>query len=160
MVEAGSQRKERVHMHQLRIMMLGSALGVHLPKDVLKRLNLGRGDTLYLTEVAGGYRITPFDPSTDRPPRHPTGPQLQPKPAPQPAAQAQPQSRPATSAPIQPTVQAAPQAKPPDHPAAPTQAPARPSETAVAPTTNAAAPAASSTQPQPPPGKIGANLLA
>lgn len=32
-----------------------------LPKDVLARLRLAAGDTVYLTESPDGYRLTPYD---------------------------------------------------------------------------------------------------
>ncbi len=33
----------------------------HLPKETLARLNLQKGDTLYLTEGPQGIRLVPFD---------------------------------------------------------------------------------------------------
>jgi putative addiction module antidote len=50
-------------MQHLKITSVGNSAGVILPKDVLARLKLDKGDTLYLIETAdGGYRITPHDP--------------------------------------------------------------------------------------------------
>jgi len=46
---------------KLKITTVGSSAGVVLPKDVMERLNLTKGDTLFLTEAPGGYRITPYD---------------------------------------------------------------------------------------------------
>lgn len=37
-----------------------------LPKDVLARLNLNNGDTVFLTESPDGYRLTPYDPEFER----------------------------------------------------------------------------------------------
>jgi len=39
---------------------------VVLPKEVLARLRIEKGDTLFLTEAADGYRLTPFDPDFER----------------------------------------------------------------------------------------------
>jgi hypothetical protein len=121
-------------MQRLKIMILGSALGVHLPNEVLKRLNLGRGDTIYLTEAAGGYRLTPFDPGMDKPPRHPTGPsQNQSKPAAQAAIHSPPQPRPSAPAPS-PAQAAQPQPQPRPAPQAAVQPPApKPSPPVAAP---------------------------
>ena len=50
-------------MQHLKITAIGNSAGVILPKDVLARLKLDKGDTLFLIETAdGGYRITPYDP--------------------------------------------------------------------------------------------------
>lgn len=45
-----------------KIMKVGNSLGVILPKDVLARLNVSVGDSLFLIEGPGGYRLTPYDP--------------------------------------------------------------------------------------------------
>ena len=50
-------------MHQMKINAIGNSAGVILPKDVLARLKVDKGDTLFLVETPdGGYRITPHDP--------------------------------------------------------------------------------------------------
>jgi putative addiction module antidote len=48
--------------HSLKITQIGNSLGVILPKDVLSSMKIGKGDTVILTEVPGGYRLTPYDP--------------------------------------------------------------------------------------------------
>ena len=48
-------------MVKLKITTVGSSAGVVLPKEVLARLRIEKGDTLFLTEAADGYRLTPFD---------------------------------------------------------------------------------------------------
>jgi len=53
-------------MTQLKVRTIGNSLGVILPKDALTRLQVGDGDTLYLTTAAdGAVRLTPFDPQFD-----------------------------------------------------------------------------------------------
>ena len=49
-------------MHTLKLTQIGNSVGVILPKEVLARLKLEKGDTLYLTESPDGMRITPHDP--------------------------------------------------------------------------------------------------
>ena len=46
----------------LKLTQIGNSVGVILPKEVLARLNLQKGDTLYLTDSPDGMRITPHDP--------------------------------------------------------------------------------------------------
>lgn len=44
----------------VKVTTVGSSTGIVLPKDVLERLNLRRGDTVYLTETSSGVHITPY----------------------------------------------------------------------------------------------------
>ncbi len=53
-------------MVKLNVTTVGSSAGVVLPRDVLARLRVEKGDTLFLTEAPDGYRITPFDPDFER----------------------------------------------------------------------------------------------
>lgn len=48
-------------MVKLKITTIGSSAGVVLPKEVLARLKVAKGDSLFLTESPDGYRITPYD---------------------------------------------------------------------------------------------------
>lgn len=48
-------------MTALKLSRIGNSVGVVLPKDVLARLRLEAGDTIYLTESPDGYRLTPYD---------------------------------------------------------------------------------------------------
>jgi putative addiction module antidote len=45
----------------IKIIPIGNSNGIILPKETLARLNLQRGDTLYLTEGPQGIRLVPFD---------------------------------------------------------------------------------------------------
>jgi len=50
-------------MTTLKLTAVGTSTGVVIPKDMLARLNVAKGDTLYVTEMPdGGYRLTPYDP--------------------------------------------------------------------------------------------------
>ena len=54
-------------MIELKIVKVGTSLGVRLPREVLNRMQLGDGDRLILTETAeGGYRLSPYDPSFEQ----------------------------------------------------------------------------------------------
>jgi putative addiction module antidote len=37
-----------------------------LPKEVLTRLKIAKGDSVFLTESPEGFRITPYDPDFER----------------------------------------------------------------------------------------------
>lgn len=47
---------------KLRITTIGNSAGVILPKDLLDRLRLQKGDELYVLETPDGFRVTPYDP--------------------------------------------------------------------------------------------------
>lgn len=47
---------------KLRITTIGNSAGVILPKELLARLRLGKGDALYALETPDGIRLTVFDP--------------------------------------------------------------------------------------------------
>ncbi|WP_330082935.1 AbrB/MazE/SpoVT family DNA-binding domain-containing protein [Methylocystis iwaonis] len=50
-------------MTKLKLIPIGTSTGVVLPKEMLTRMNVGKGDTLYAIEAAdGGYLLTPYDP--------------------------------------------------------------------------------------------------
>lgn len=44
-----------------KIIAIGNSAGIVLPKETLARLNLQKGDTLYITEGSQGIRLVPFD---------------------------------------------------------------------------------------------------
>lgn len=49
-------------MTALKLTQIGNSVGVILPKEVLARLKLEKGDTVFLTEAAnGGVVLTPYD---------------------------------------------------------------------------------------------------
>lgn len=49
-------------MVKLKLTQIGSSTGVVLPKEVLARLKVVKGDSVYLTEAPDGFRVTPYDP--------------------------------------------------------------------------------------------------
>jgi len=54
-------------MIQLKVRKIGNSLGVVLPKEVVQALHTAEGETLHLTETAGGgFQLTPYDPGFAR----------------------------------------------------------------------------------------------
>jgi putative addiction module antidote len=49
-------------MTTLKVTKIGNSVGVVLPKEVLARLNVEAGDSVFLTEAPDGFRLTPYDP--------------------------------------------------------------------------------------------------
>ena len=53
-------------MLTLKLTTIGNSVGVVLPKEVLDRLNIEKGDKVYLTESPDGFRLTPYDPEFEK----------------------------------------------------------------------------------------------
>jgi putative addiction module antidote len=54
-------------MTTLKLIAVGTPTGVVIPKEMLARMNVARGDSLYVVEAPdGGYRLTAYDPAFDR----------------------------------------------------------------------------------------------
>ncbi|MBI3371898.1 MAG: AbrB/MazE/SpoVT family DNA-binding domain-containing protein [Betaproteobacteria bacterium] len=47
---------------KIKITTVGNSAGIVLPKELLARLRLGKGDALYATELPDGVKLSPFDP--------------------------------------------------------------------------------------------------
>ncbi len=52
-------------MTALKLTQIGNSVGVILPKDMLARLKLEKGDLLYVTDAPDGVNLTPYDPALD-----------------------------------------------------------------------------------------------
>lgn len=50
-------------MHALKLTQIGNSVGLVLPKEMLARLKLEKGDTVFVTETPEGYGLTPYDPT-------------------------------------------------------------------------------------------------
>lgn len=48
-------------MFTLKLTQIGNSVGVILPKEMLARLRVEKGDIVYATEAPDGYRITPHN---------------------------------------------------------------------------------------------------
>ena len=49
----------------LQLTRIGTATGTVLPEEMLSRLKVATGDTLYAVETAEGYLLTPIDPEVE-----------------------------------------------------------------------------------------------
>jgi len=51
-------------MTVLKLTSIGTSTGVIIPKEMLARMNVSKGDSLYVVEAPDGtYRLTPYDPA-------------------------------------------------------------------------------------------------
>jgi putative addiction module antidote len=51
---------------KLKVSAIGNSTGVILPKDMLERLRVGRGDELMVRETPDGIVLSPYDPELAR----------------------------------------------------------------------------------------------
>jgi putative addiction module antidote len=49
-------------MFSAKVSPIGNSLGVILPREVLARLRVDRGDVVFLVESPLGFEITPYEP--------------------------------------------------------------------------------------------------
>jgi putative addiction module antidote len=52
-------------MFALKLTQIGNSVGVILPKEMLARLKLEKGQSVFLTETPAGYVLTPYDPALE-----------------------------------------------------------------------------------------------
>ena len=52
-------------MTVLKLTRIGNSLGVILPREVLARLKVDKGDRLFVTEATDGILLTPYDPAIE-----------------------------------------------------------------------------------------------
>lgn len=52
-------------MTTLKLTTVGTSTGAVIPKEMLARLKVEKGDTLYAIETPEGYLLTPYDPTID-----------------------------------------------------------------------------------------------
>ena len=48
-------------MTTLKVTQIGNSLGVILPKELLAKMKLSKGDELYVTDTPDGLQLTPND---------------------------------------------------------------------------------------------------
>jgi putative addiction module antidote len=46
----------------LKITTVGNSVGIVLPREILDRLRVEKGDTLFALETPNGIELTPYDP--------------------------------------------------------------------------------------------------
>lgn len=49
-------------MEILKVTTVGNSVGVILPKEILERLRVKKGDSLYVIETKNGIELTSYDP--------------------------------------------------------------------------------------------------
>jgi putative addiction module antidote len=49
-------------MTTLKLTQIGNSVGVILPKEILARLKLEKGDTVFVTDAVNGVTLTPYSP--------------------------------------------------------------------------------------------------
>lgn len=49
-------------MHKIKIRKVGNSLGATIPKEVLEKLRVGEGDTVFITETSDGVKLSAYDP--------------------------------------------------------------------------------------------------
>ena len=52
-------------MSVLKLTQIGNSVGVIFPRELLARLKVEKGDTLFWTEAANGVTLTPYDPELE-----------------------------------------------------------------------------------------------
>lgn len=48
-------------MASVKVVAVGNSTGVILPKEIVQRLRVEKGDTLYVLETPTGIELTPYD---------------------------------------------------------------------------------------------------
>jgi len=52
-------------MFTLKLTQIGNSVGVVLPREALAQLKIDKGDSVFLTETPGGFKLTPYDPAIE-----------------------------------------------------------------------------------------------
>lgn len=47
--------------YKVKVTTVGNSTGIVLPKELLHKLHLEKGDSLYVTETPNGLQLTPYD---------------------------------------------------------------------------------------------------
>ncbi len=47
--------------YKVKVTTVGNSPGIVLPKELLMKLKIEKGDTLYVTETPDGVQLTPYD---------------------------------------------------------------------------------------------------
>ncbi|MGR4869528.1 AbrB/MazE/SpoVT family DNA-binding domain-containing protein [Variovorax sp. LARHSF232] len=48
-------------MTAVKVTQIGNSYGVILPKEMLARMKVEKGDSLFVSEAPGGYLLTPYN---------------------------------------------------------------------------------------------------
>jgi putative addiction module antidote len=52
-------------VYKLKLTQIGTSTGVVIPKELLARLKVEKGDTLFAVETPSGVVLTPYDPEIE-----------------------------------------------------------------------------------------------
>ena len=55
-----------IAMHKVKIHKIGNSLGMTLPKEVLQKLKVGEGDSIFVTETTDAIQLTAGNPDFER----------------------------------------------------------------------------------------------
>ena len=47
--------------YAVKVTTVGNSVGIVLPKEILAKLHVEKGDSLYITETPDGVQLTPYD---------------------------------------------------------------------------------------------------
>ena len=50
-------------MQKLKLTKIGTSTGAVMPKEILSRMKVEKGDSLFAIETSEGYLLTPYDPA-------------------------------------------------------------------------------------------------
>ena len=53
-------------MTALKLTQIGNSVGVILPKELLSRLKLEKGDSVFVSEAANGFTLSTYDPEFEQ----------------------------------------------------------------------------------------------
>ena len=53
-------------MHKIKIRKVGNSLGATIPKEVLEKLRVSEGDTVFVTETPDGVKLSAYDPEFEQ----------------------------------------------------------------------------------------------
>ncbi|NMG20168.1 AbrB/MazE/SpoVT family DNA-binding domain-containing protein [Brasilonema bromeliae] len=53
-------------MYTLKVCRIGNSLGTTLPEEILQKLRVDEGDTIFVTETADGVYLTTSNPDFDK----------------------------------------------------------------------------------------------
>lgn len=53
-------------MDTLKLTTIGTSTGAVIPKEMLARLKVKKGDKLFVVETPSGYLLTPYDPDVEK----------------------------------------------------------------------------------------------
>lgn len=53
-------------MHKIKLTAVGTSTGAIIPKDMLVRMKVKKGDELFAVETPSGFLLTPYDPKIEK----------------------------------------------------------------------------------------------